>query len=50
MTIKNAELDAENQKLVVDPSDKPNSSKIFVLKDEVDFLKVLSVVKDLKNN
>jgi hypothetical protein len=30
MTIKNAELDAENQKLVgVDPSDKPNSSKIL---------------------
>lgn len=48
---KNAELEAENQKLAgADPSDKPNSSKIFVLKDEVDFLKkVLSVVKDLKS-
>jgi hypothetical protein len=29
MTIKNAELDAENQKLALDPSDKPNSSKIL---------------------
>lgn len=48
---KNAELEAENQKLAgADSSFKPNSSKIFVLKDEVDFLKkVLAVVKDLKS-
>lgn len=49
---KNAELDAENLKFAgVDPSDKPNSSKSFVLKDELNFLKkVLSVVKDMKKN
>lgn len=48
---KNAELEAEIQKLAgAETSNKPNSSKSFVLKEEADFLKkVLAVVKALKS-
>lgn len=48
---KNADLEAEMQKFAgADSSEKPMNAKIFVLKEEVDFLKkVLAVVKDLKS-
>jgi len=48
---KNSDLEAENQKLnATDPSDKAINAKIFVLKDELDFLKkVITVVKELKS-
>lgn len=47
---KKTSLDLENQKLGTDEeTDKAINSKIFVLKDEVEFLeKVVNVVKDLK--
>jgi len=48
---KKTSLERENQKLGIDEeSDKAINSKIFVLKDEVEFLeKVVTVVKDLKS-
>jgi archaellum component FlaC len=48
---KNNELELENQKLSAgDSSNKTINSRIFLLKDEVEFLKkVLSIVKDLKS-
>jgi F0F1-type ATP synthase epsilon subunit len=48
---KNAELEVENQKLGAgEAADKPINARIFLLKEEVDFLKkVLAVVKDLKS-
>ena len=48
---KKTSLERENQKLGVDDeTDKSINSKIFVLKDEVEFLeKVVTVVKDLKS-
>jgi hypothetical protein len=48
---KNIELENENQKLTsTDSSNKAINAKIFVLKDELDFLKkVLNVVKELKS-
>ena len=48
---KKTSLELENQKLGTDEeSDKVINSKIFVLKDEVEFLeKVVTVVKDLKS-
>jgi hypothetical protein len=48
---KNTELENENQKLTsTDSSNKAINAKIFVLKDELDFLKkVLNVVKELKS-
>ena len=47
---KKSDLEAENLKLGVDEiTDKAINSKIFMLKDEVQFLeKVVTVVKDLK--
>lgn len=47
---KNTDLENENQKLsATDPSDKAINAKIFVLKDEIDFLKkVITVIKELK--
>lgn len=47
---KNSDLEIENQKLsATDPSDKAINAKIFVLKDEIDFLKkVITVIKELK--
>ena len=48
---KKTSLELENQKLGTnDETDKAINSKIFVLKDEVEFLeKVVTVVKDLKS-
>ena len=48
---KKISLELENQKLGTDEeTDKAINSKIFVLKDEVEFLeKVVTVVKDLKS-
>ena len=48
---KKTSLELENQKLGGDEkTDKAINSKIFVLKDEVEFLeKVVTVVKDLKS-
>ena len=48
---KKTSLEMENQKLGSDEEEnKAINSKIFVLKDEVEFLeKVVTVVKDLKS-
>ena len=47
---KVAELDVENQKLSGDANDKVINSKIFLLKDEVEFLKkVVTIVKEFKS-
>jgi len=50
MKRKKVSLEIENQKLgASEEADKAINSKIFVLKDEVEFLeKVVTVVKDLK--
>jgi len=47
---KVAELEVENQKLAGDANDKVINSKIFLLKDEVEFLKkVVTIVKEFKS-
>ena len=47
---KVAELEIENQKLAGDANDKVINSKIFLLKDEVEFLKkVVTIVKEFKS-
>ena len=47
---KVAELEVENQKLAGDANDKVINSKIFLLKDEVEFLKkVVTIVKKFKS-
>lgn len=47
---KVAELEVENQKLAGDVNDKVINSKIFLLKDEVEFLKkVVTIVKEFKS-
>jgi superfamily II DNA/RNA helicase len=47
---KVAELEIENQKLAGDTNDKVINSKIFLLKDEVEFLKkVVTIVKEFKS-
>lgn len=48
---KNLQLEIENQKLIgTDSSAKPTNAKIFLLKEEVEFLKkVVRIVKELKS-